>query len=105
MRCPLTRARICALMYPTSVPTYSTEIGTSCSVTEATLTTGSWGADAAPDFWLQPASAAARTTASTATENSLVFIVCTAQAVRICRHLGRVNRASASEVTDVLAFR
>src|SRR2546428_14071579 len=78
MRCQLTRARICELMEPAGVATYATEIGTSCSVTEATLTRGSWGADAAPDFWLQPASAAARTTASTATENSLVFIVCTA---------------------------
>src|SRR6266568_1054420 len=50
MRCPLTRARICALMYPTSVPTYSKEIGTSSSITDATLTTGSGGGAAAPDL-------------------------------------------------------
>src|SRR5262245_18865666 len=76
MRCPLTRARICALMYPTSVPTYSTEIGTSCSVTETTLTTGGGGPAAAPDFRLQPASVEVTTTASrTAAKNALVFIV------------------------------
>src|SRR2546426_9668608 len=62
MRCPLTRARICALMYPTSVPTYSKEIGTSSSITDATLTTGSGGGAAAPDLSPQPAIAAAAST-------------------------------------------
>src|SRR5437667_10608731 len=59
MRCPLTRARICALMYPTSVPTHSAEIGTSFSTTGSTLTTGAGGGPAARDVSLQPTATAA----------------------------------------------
>src|SRR2546427_9643224 len=59
MRWPLTRARICAVMYPTSVPTYSTDIGTSFSITGSTLTTGVGGGAAAREASPQPAAAAA----------------------------------------------
>src|SRR5439155_24838987 len=79
-RCPATRARICALMYPTNVPTHSEEIGTSCSSTEATLTTGGGGAVAAPDFSPQPARAAASTTASRHArtwQSFMISVVCT----------------------------
>ena len=44
-------------MKPTSVPTYSTVIGTSRSITGWTLTTAAGGGAEAPDRW-QPAAAA-----------------------------------------------
>src|SRR5882762_3988031 len=72
-------------MYPTSVPTHSEEIGTSCSSTDATLTTGGGGAVAAPDFSPQPASAAASTRVSRRAptgESFMILIVCTAQPPR-----------------------
>src|SRR4029450_4203408 len=48
-RGPATRARICALMEPTSDPTYSTEIGTSRSTTDSTFTTAGRGGAVARD--------------------------------------------------------
>src|SRR6266403_1479607 len=79
MRCPATRARICAVMYPTSDPTYSTEIGTSCSITGATLTRGGGGACAAPDLSPQPETVAASNAASRPGqrgENVFISVVC-----------------------------
>src|SRR5512132_2950738 len=51
-------------MYPTSVPTHSAEIGTSCSTTGAILTTGTGGGPAALDLSPHPPIAAAANTTS-----------------------------------------
>src|SRR5882762_3253382 len=105
MRCPATRARICAVMYPTSDPTYSTEIGTSCSITGATLTRG--GACAAPDLSPQPETVAASNAASRPGqrgENAFISVVCITHLRGDVQRACRVNGARASDVTDERAF-
>src|SRR5438477_3656988 len=94
-------------MYPTSVPTHSEEIGTSCSSTEATRTTGGGGTAAAPDLSPQPASATASTMASRRAptwESLLISIICTTQPPRGCAACWSLDGAMTGAVTAELEF-